>query len=125
MVGDKFRGGAKAVAGAVRKTSKNTGEAKPATTRAKRGAAPVPATEEPRTVSQSSNMSSMSGTSTGTTIVKKIGRAAAVKTTAATIAAAKKTTAGTAAAKTTRKAIPAKAKAETAAPARRVLRKRA
>lgn len=102
----------------TRKTSKQAAAPKPAATRPKRGVAPVAApTTQKRTVSASSNAS---GTSTGTTIVKRVGKALAATTTgkrAAAAAAAKKVVAP----KTKTEA----AKAEQPTTGRRVLRKRA
>lgn len=133
MVDDKLRGN-KPLAGAGRKASKTTtAEATkpaPAVTRSKRGAAAnAAATIETghRTVSNSSNVSGTSGTSTGTTIVKRMGRAMAPRATAAASKMA------AAAAATTKKDVGvsaagkkvAKAKAEAPPAGRRVLRKRA
>lgn len=61
----------KTKAGTARKVTKPVGEPKPAAGRAKRGAALL---AESRTVSSSSNSSALSGTSTGTTVVRKIGK---------------------------------------------------
>lgn len=109
----------RAAAAGTRKVSKPVAEPKPAVTRSKKGAATatlavavaVPAS---RTVSSASNVS---GTSTGTTVVKKAGRP-----TAAASAAAKKGVGISAAGK---KVTAAKVEVPAPAAGRRVLRKRA
>ena len=120
--GKNAKSTAGSVAGAAgtaeRKTSKQVAPSKPNAAHPKRGAAEV----EKRTASGSSNVS---GTSTGTTIVKRVGKALIGTAGAKQVAgAASRTTAAP------KRAIPAKVKVETAktevpAAGRRVLRKRA
>ena len=108
--------------GTMRKTSKQTTGPKPTTTRAKRDIATVPTSGvEKRTASESSNAS---GSSTATTIVKRVGKALTGST------AGKKGPASGPKVAPQKKVAPAKAKAATTkveAPptGRRILRKRA
>ncbi|MCJ1324025.1 hypothetical protein MMC10_000687 [Thelotrema lepadinum] len=126
VTGKGSKAGASAAGGAgtgtTRKTSKQTTAPKPAVTRAKRGAATTnTSASDKRMASDSSNVS---GSSTATTIVKRVGKALVAST------AGKKAPAAASKAATQKKAAPSKAKAEAAkieAPAtgRRTLRKRA
>jgi hypothetical protein len=116
LVGDRIKG-TKPAAGTVRKASKQATEAKAGATRAKRGGVgAVPSEAESRTVSSSSsNASGMTSLSTGTTVVKKIGKA---------LNASSKTLSRKAVGTGVVKKV-VEAKAEAPATGKRVLRKRA